>query len=175
MVETTVQNVMLNSVISMQGNIRYDEKCYNRQGDDTEIVALGLPSSKCVANALVDRRIHTTSMEPSCPCYRLRRGTRVYACGEEYAGRVNMTQARHEKRTSPCVFEEVILYFLQEIYAWWVAAIMEIKKRRDVQMVNTPVAVFVPVRHSVCSVCPLVDAALYLMSASTPVSQHRWR
>jgi len=38
---------------------------------------------------------------------------------------------------------------------------MEIKKRRDVQMVNTLVAVFVPVRNSVCSACPLVDAALY--------------
>jgi len=59
MIETAVQKVMLNSVISMQGNIRYDEKCYNRQGDDSEIVALGLPSSKCVANAFVDRRIHT--------------------------------------------------------------------------------------------------------------------
>jgi hypothetical protein len=102
-------------------------------------------------------------------------GHRMYACGQEYVARVNMTQTRHEKQALPCIFEEVTLYFLQEVYAWWVAAIMEIKKRRDVQMVNTLVAVFVPVRHSACSVFPLVDAALYLMSASTPVSQHRWR
>jgi hypothetical protein len=62
------------------------------------------------------------------------------------------------------------LYLLQEISALWVDVIAEIGKRLDVRMINGFVALFVPTGVLPCTISPLVNAALYLITEGKIVS-----
>jgi len=58
-----------------------------------------------------------------------------------------------------------MLYLCQEVSAMWVAVIAEFIKRRDVRLVNSLVLAFVPVGRLARAISPLIDAALYLITA----------
>ena len=58
-----------------------------------------------------------------------------------------------------------MLYLCQEVSAMWVAMIAEFIKRRDVRLVNSLVLTFVPVGRLARAISPLIDAALYLITA----------
>ncbi len=69
----------------------------------------------------------------------------------------------------PCISEEVMLYLCQEVSALWIAVIAEFIKRRYVRLVNGLVPAFIPVGRFARAISPLIDAALYLITARTLV------
>jgi hypothetical protein len=62
-----------------------------------------------------------------------------------------------------------MLYLCQEVVALRIVVIAEFIKRRDVRLVNGLVLAFVPVGRLARAIGPLIDAALYLITARTLV------
>jgi hypothetical protein len=68
------------------------------------------------------------------------------------------------------------MLYLCEVAALRIVAIAEFIKRRDVRLVNGLVLAFVPVGRFARAISPLIDAALYLITARSLVGiQGDWR
>ena len=80
-------------------------------------------------------------------------------------------QRVHDRQSEnlPCIPEEVELDLGRQISTLWAAAVItEIKKRVAMRTVMGFVALLAPVRLFPCASRPFVDAALDLMSSTTP-------